>query len=298
MPRVWLLVALILPVSAAAQTVLDSVERINFNRPESWAMKYFTSVSLLTTPGTPSPSHLGSLKVGLEAEWIPSLSVTQRTVGFDGVKTEDLNKLPVIGRVRASTGLPLGLSLTLAYVPPIRLNGVTANIFSAAVGYPYSPIDRLTLGLSAHGQLGSVKGDFVCPLSEVRAGNDPQRNPFNCLSKSRDKVRMNYLGAELSGAYDIPEARGLRPYATLAFNYMNLEFHVNARYADVIDFTRLKTDGVTFSGTLGLLFPLTPRLEVSAEVFYSPLRVTRPPATSTTNDGLFNVRGMAAYRFF
>ncbi|QSQ17044.1 hypothetical protein [Myxococcus landrumensis] len=298
MRRAWLLAALLLPVSAAAQSVLDGVERIDFNRPESWAMKYFTSVSLLTTPGTPSPSGLGSLKAGLEAEWIPSLSTPQRTVGFDGAKTEDLNKLPVIGRVRASTGLPLGLSLTLAYVPPIRLNGVTANIFSAALGYPYSPIDPLTLGLSVHGQLGSVKGDFVCPLSEVRAGNDPQRNPFNCLSKSHDKVRMNYLGAQLSGAYDIPQARGLKPYATLAFNAMDLEFHVNARYGDVIDFTRLKTDGVTFSGTLGLLFPLTPRLEVNAEVFYSPLRVKRPPSTSTTNDGLFNVRAMAAYRFF
>jgi len=296
--RLLLLVAFIMPVSTAlAAGTLDVTERISFNRPEAWAMKYFTSVSLLTSLGTPRPSDWGTLNLGLEAGWIPSLSAAERTVGFNGVKEEDLNKLPAFGRVRLAAGLPLRLSLTLAYVPPIPINGVTSNVFSFSLGRPFSPLPHLTLGVSANGQVGSVKGDFVCPESEVRAGQDPQRNPFDCTQKSRDRVKMNYVGLEASGAYRIPGAYGLTPFATLAFTYMNLAFHVNARYGGIEDHTKLKTDGVTFSGTAGLLYPINSRLEVSGAVFYSPLRVKRPQNPSTTTDGLFNVRAMVAYRF-
>ena len=39
--------------AAQAQGVIDVTEELDFDRPESWAMKYFASLSLLTGMGVP-----------------------------------------------------------------------------------------------------------------------------------------------------------------------------------------------------------------------------------------------------
>src|SRR3954470_20630857 len=76
-----------------------AAEPLAFSRPESWVMKYFASATLLTGLGPAGPVGTG-LKIGLEGDWLPYLSEAQRTVGFEGTKVEDLNKVPVLGRLR------------------------------------------------------------------------------------------------------------------------------------------------------------------------------------------------------
>lgn len=261
-------------------------------------MKYVASVTLMTSMGTPRPLRLGGLRLALEGDWIPSVSDVQATVGFNGTKKEDLNKLPAIGRLRVTVGLPWRFSLTLSYLPPITINGVQPNLFSLALGRPFRLSRSLTVGTTIYGQVGAVSGDFTCPESAVQAGSDPQRNPFGCTAKSHDQTNLNYLGLELSASYRIERARDLEPYATLGVNYMDLAFQVGAEYADTIDRTRLKTQGATLSITGGLLYPITRRLDIAAEAFYSPLSVIRPQNTSLTVEGLLNVRALVAYRFF
>src|SRR5438067_4698509 len=112
-------------------------EKIDFDRPESWAMKYFASVTLMTSLGPPRPLRLGQVRVAVEGDWIPDVSEAQRVVGFNGTKAEDMNKLPAIGRLRVSVGLGWKLSLTLSYLPPISINGVEPNLFSLALGRPF-----------------------------------------------------------------------------------------------------------------------------------------------------------------
>jgi hypothetical protein len=283
---------------AAAVETLTGREEIDFDRPEAWAMKYFASVTLMTGLGTPRPLRLGALRLGAEAEWIPAVGAAQEVVGFAGTKAEDLNKLPAIGRLRITVGLPWQLSLTLSYLPPISIAGVEPNLFSLSLGRPLRLTRNLSIGALAYGQVGSVEGSFTCPDRAVRAGADPERNPFGCLAVSHDHVDLNYAGLELSVSYRIRAAHGLEPYGSFAVNYMNLGFRVRARYGDTIDRTRLTTEGATFSTTAGLLFPVTRRLDLVGEVFYSPLTVQRPPDVATRVEGLFNVRGMVAYRFF
>jgi hypothetical protein len=298
-----LLLTTIVPTAAHAAptpvpTVLSSTQELDFDRPESWAMKYYTSVLLMTGQGTPRPLRLGQVRVGIEGEWIPYVSDAQRMVGFNGTKTEDLNKLPAIGRLRIQVGLGWKLSLTVSYLPPITINGVEPNLFSLSLGRPFALGRNFTLGILTYGQVGSVEAAFTCSGPEARAGGDTQKNPFGCLEPSHDHVNMNYWGAEVSASYRIVPALGLEPYASVAVNAMFLGFDVHARYDSVIDETRLRTSGATFSTTGGLLFPITRRLDITTEVFYSPLTVQRPQQRSTTVDGLFNVRGMIAYRFF
>jgi hypothetical protein len=279
-------------------TTLTGSENVDFDRPEAWAMKYLASTTLMTSFGPPRDLRLLHPRLGFEAGWIPSVSDEQRTVGFNGTKKEDMNKLPIFARLRLSIGLPWKLSLTLGYVPPIPINHIQANLFAMSLGRPFTLRNGVTLGVAAYGQVGSIDGDITCPQSAVNAGIDPDQNPFGCTEKSHDEVNINYFGVELSGSYRIRPARNLEPYMTIAANYMDLGFRVNAVYGGTIDHTVLKTQGATYSMTGGLLYPITRRLDIATEVFYSPLTVTRPQNNSTTTvEGLFNVRGLIAYRF-
>ena len=302
-PRLFLVCASVVALLARAQPAGAAVtvsghQEVGFERPEAWAMKYFTSVTLMTGMGPPRPLHFGSVRVMADAEWIPSVSDEQRTVGFDGTKAEDMNKLPAIGRLRVSVGIGWKLSLTVSYLPPISIAGVEPNLLSLSLGRPFALGHGFTLGVLTYGQVGSVEGSFTCSGANVRAAGDVHQNPLGCVAPSHDHVDMNYAGLELSASYRIARAHGLEPYAGVSVSYMNLGFVVSARYGDVVDSTHLTTQGVTFSTTGGVLFPITRKLDVGTEVFYSPLGVRRPQNDDRlTIEGLLNVRGMIAYRF-
>jgi hypothetical protein len=65
------LVFCVIAVAATAQTTSAAGDQIAFDRPEAWAMKYFTSattLSGLTTPDRPQP---GSLAIQFESGWLP-----------------------------------------------------------------------------------------------------------------------------------------------------------------------------------------------------------------------------------
>jgi hypothetical protein len=297
--RLCLAAALLAPLGTAraAQTITP-VETIDFDRPESWAMKYFTSVTLMNGFGTPRPLLPGQLRPMLTGAWVPFVGDEQRFVGFNGTKQDDLNKLHAFGRLALTVGLPWWLQFTVGYVPPIQINGVKANLLSFSLARPFFVRPHFTVGLSLYGQVGAVDGDFTCSKAEVRAGNDPQKNPFGCIARSKDRLLTNYVGLELSASYRIDCLRGLEPYTSVAANFMDLDFHVRAEYSDIVDRTKMSTQGGTFSTASGLLYPITRRLDVAGEVFYTPLTVQRPGSRSTSVEGLVNVRAMVAYRFF
>lgn len=273
--------------------ILDEVDRMDFDRPESWALKYFASVSMMTGMGVPKPIDYGAIELGLEGGWIPSLSEDQRRVGFVGNKVEDINRNSVYGRLRATFGLPNDFSVTLGYSPPVRTSGVEAQLFNLAVARPVFETNSWRLGLRLHGQKGDVEGDFTCP-SDIAGIDDPNLNPEDCAEGSSDEVSLDYVGLELSAA---PKIWGERwePYLAVSANYMDLAFQVDARYSIFVDRTLLLTDGWTWSLAGGVGYRWTDKLGVTGELFYTPLDVVRNPSAGSENDGLFNARFLLAY---
>jgi hypothetical protein len=79
---------------------------------------------------------------------------------------------------------------------------------------------------------------------------------------------------------------------------MDLRFDVNAVYADgrVEDHNVQLTSGSTVSATAGLTFQADERWRLTAELFYSWLQITRPPATASANEGFLNARAFVSYR--
>lgn len=291
---VWLTVAMAAP--ARAQLVLATTETLDFDRPESWGMKYYASLALLTSMGVPQARPAGTIDLGFEGSSVPQMSDEQRRLGFNGTKLEDVNKTSFFGRIRGSVGLGKGLALELGYTPPIDSGGAKPNILALALARPFELSPTWRLGLRGYGQIGKIEADITCSADEVAAGDDLQQNPFQCVEPSEDESRQQVIGLELVAGYDGPSR--FKPYVGLGWNYMDLEFHVNALYAggQVEDHNVQLTSGSTVSATAGLTFQPNERWRVTAELFYSWLQITRPPSTSSENDGFFNVRAFVSYR--
>jgi hypothetical protein len=282
---------------ANAQTIVTGTQSLRFDRPESWALAYTASETLLAGLGPPANIDVPSLRLGVEVSNLPELSESQRTVGFNGTKVEDLNKSPVLVRPRLTIGLPAQLTFVVGYVPPVSVGGARPNLASASLGRPLVDNGSFRLSVRAYGQLGSIKGDFTCSADDVAAGSDKTQNPFGCTERSSDQAVLRYFGFELGSAYRIHALAGLEPHAAVAINAMDLAFNVSAVYSGVYDTTKLNTHGATFSSTAGLGMPLGAGFHLDVDAFYSPLLVQRP-GQGRTVDGLWNARALIEYAFF
>jgi hypothetical protein len=279
--------------SARAQQTVNATEALDFDRPESWAMKYYSSLTLLTGLGVPERLGAGRVELGFEGGLVPQLDDVQRRIGFNGTKLEDVNKTSFFGRIRARVGFSSSYSLELGYVPPFEVGGAKSHLLAIGIGRPFRLSERWDLGLRAYGQIGTLKADITCSADEVAAGADPDRNPYLCEEPSKDEMKPRLAGVELSGGYT---AGAWRPHVGVAFNYLDPEFTVNARYSGVVDRTLQLTDGPSVSVSGGLSYTPSARWRLTGELFYSWLTIVRPPATTSQNEGFFNGRFFVSYR--
>ena len=291
----WLLAA-VLSTSAGAQSVIDIHEDLDFDRPEAWALKYFSSATQLSSLGVPDRRKAGSIELGVEAGWLPSLSEEERRVGFYGVKVEDLNKTPVFARPRLVVGLPAAFTLTLGWVPPVEVGGTKPNLVSLAIGRPLFEGRSWRLGARLAGQAGEIEADITCDSDTVAAGDDPIENPFRCEEPSQDRVTLRYVGFDLNASF-VAGAKGkLEPYGSVFVAFIDPEFQVDARYNGLIDRTLQTTDGTTYSFALGARYAAAEAWGLAAEAFYTPLTMVRRPDAEEESQDFFNLRLLVTYR--
>ncbi len=290
--------AFAVPAAGQEPPVLDVTEELSFDDPESWAMAWVGSVTLLTGFGVPAPLDPGALELGLEAGWVPSLSAEQRRVGFGGTKVEDLNRTPVIGRPRLTVGLPGGFALTGAWIPPVEIDDVETNLFALALARELWAGDRSRGGLRLYGQTGTVEGAITCTPEDAAGAPGSEANPFGCEAPSNDELTLTYWGLELSLAYRA--AGGSEPYLAAAVNRFDNEFQVDAFTFGFHDRTLLLAEGTAWSVAAGLVRPLGDRGRLAGEVFYTPLDVRRLDAEfeprPAETDELLNVRLLLSWR--
>jgi len=298
-PRWWVRGVLFFMLCSAAFPLRGvwAKENLDSDRPEAWAMNYFSSVSLLAGLGTPYSREPGSVEVGFEIQWLPRLSKSMRRVGFNGLKEEDLNQSPIFARPRITIGLPWRVALTLSYLPPIEIFDVKPNLFAFALERPLYEAGPWTLGIRTYGQLGQIKGTFTCPKDVAKFPPSSPNNPFGCNKKSHDAVTQQYGGVELSTSYRFDRLHGLTPYIAVAGNFLDNKTQVGAQTFGHPDRSRLFAQTWTFSATTGVIYPLADRVYLNLSLFYAPLWVKRPPDTDSQNDPLFNVRAGISYRW-
>ena len=286
------------PGAVAGQTVIDAVTDLDLERPEAWAMAYYTSVGLFHSFGAPRLVEPGEITFGLEGGLIPQLSDDERRVGFSGTKLEDSNKSRTFARLRLAVGLPYSVTAEVGFVPPLERNGAEAALFSGALGIPLRNRMGLRIGARLYGQIGTVKGDFTCDRESFENGTDLGAGII-CDAVSEDEVDQRYAGLELSAS----DTRGNWEFFVAgALNYLSAEFRVDALYhfsgnpEQIRSREVLQTSGWTWSGQGGVNYHLASGLTLGGAVFYTPLDVTRPPAEGPSGESLINLRALLSYQ--
>ena len=286
--------------SAVGSTTYHANYHLGFDRPEAWALKYFTSTTLMSglePPPPPEGYRAGSITVGFEMGWVPSLDAGQQRVGFNGTVTEDLNKAPIFLRPVVRIGLPKKFSLVVAAPPPIEVFGITSHLLAFGVERPLLIRQNWTLSWRGYGQVGSVKGAFTCPQSSLAFAPGSPNNPTACVGLSSDVASLRYAGSELQLAYRIPSMPKFIPHVAAGGNFLDGAFQVHAPIQSGLDETRLWTRGGTFSGTAGVTYMISKRAAFTVDAFYTPLWVKRSATMPRVLDGLFNVRALLSYTF-
>lgn len=279
--------------AAAQRPVLDVTEEMDFDRPEAWALKTFASLSAFHSLLPPDPTA-GRLELGLEVLSVPHFDSEQRTVGFNGLKEEDLNRAPAWVRLRGRITLGAGLGLEAGVVPPVEIDGVEATLVSLALDGPLLERERWRLGWRIYGQTGSVAGDFTCGAEESRFEPGSPRNPFGCEGVSDDEVELDHYGGELLLTRRFSSGAAL--LAGIAAQHNDLRFQVDAPTFGFRDRTNLLTDGSTVSFSLGGSWQLGARTRLGVDAHYAPLDVQRP-GEAIGSDDLIHLRLLLAYRW-
>jgi hypothetical protein len=212
----------------------------------------------------------GSLRLGLEASYLPPLSPAQRSAGFS--KTESTNFTPVLPRPRLAVGLPLGITLEGSWVPPVEAFGVTANLVSAAVSRSFAFRNDILLTPRISGTTGSVRGPITCnDEMRTRSAGDLLFYQHVCHSmESEDRFEPQTLNGELVAS----RTRGvISPYLGVGVQSERDQFDVGVRYSDGAfdpNHPILKMKVTRPYGFLGATWQGMRRTSFTGELFYAP----------------------------
>ncbi len=288
----WLVSLLLLSQAAPAQTVVESNQSVAPDTPEAWAMRYFAGTTLMTSFGETADLPLWRWNVALDLGSIPRLSEAQQRVGFGGFKNEDLNKSPVVGRLRLGIGLPYAWVAELGYTPPLEINGSRPrNLLALAIGRRLLESDAFTFSMRALGQVGKVQGDITCP-ARLAGVTDPLQNPYGCRAPSQDTFTADYYGADATLGWN---AGDWKWYASAGIARSRLSVQVDALVFTSHDRSRLTSNDNLPWFTFGVRHDFSPQWSLAAELLYLPLEVRRPPSFSLDKDPLTSVRVQLRY---
>jgi hypothetical protein len=171
-----------------------------------------------------APELFSGFTAGLELSYLPQVSdsISTPTVCRPGKGPENTDLLFALPRPRFGMPLPLGLMLQASWVPPIRVNGVKANLFGVSLEKAFGRLDGLVLAVRAHATFGTIHAPIVCDDDALQ---DPTSECFGG-TKSDDRLRPNIFGVDAAVGGSLASGR-VRPYAGAGYNRLEPRFQVN-----------------------------------------------------------------------
>jgi hypothetical protein len=280
----------------AGQVVLNGRERLDFDRPEAWGMKFAAAALTFGALDAPRAPARGALELALEAASVPQLTAAERRIGFNGTKEEALDRTSATARLRLSIGLGRGFALELHAVPPLELDGIDPRVAGVGVTRPLAEAAGLRLGGRLAWDHGTLQGDITCSRAEAAAGGDLARNPLGCERPSDDRFEFDLVSAELTLSRPLAATSALEPYLTLGAHRLDGTLRIRADYQGLVDRTRLETTGTYGSAALGLALRLDRGFRATVELDYASLTIHRPDRAAGTQP-LRSFRLAASRRF-
>jgi hypothetical protein len=258
------LVALVLAWATSATAQVEC-----FPGPESNEAKTLATfaVPLAFSRGN-APDLLPGFTAGLELAYLPRLSdvTATPTICRPGKGPEHTNLLFALPRPRIGMPLPLGLSLQASWVPPIRVNGVKANLFGLSVEKAFGRIDGLLAAVRAHATFGSIRAPITCDEDALRS---PTSECFRG-TRSDDRVRPNIMGIDVALGGSVAGGR-LRPYGGAGYNRLQPRFQVNfTNQFGQLDNTQVDVDLNRFVVFGGATWQVAQKLGLTGELYVAP----------------------------
>jgi hypothetical protein len=213
-----------------------------------------------------APDLLPAFTAGFELASLPKVSeaTATPTICRPGKGPENTDLLFAVPRPRIGMPLPFGLALQASWVPPIRVNGVKANLFSFSVEKAFGRLNGLVAAVRAHATFGSVHAPITC--NDVELAN-PASECFQG-TRSDDRLSPNILGLDLAVGGSLGR---FRPYGGAGYNRLQPRFQVNFtnRFGELddrrvdVNLNRLVLFG-------GATWQLAGRMGLTGELYASP----------------------------
>jgi hypothetical protein len=218
-----------------------------------------------------APDAHPQFQVGLEDAYLPKVGRTTATPTTcqPGKEPENTDLLFAIPRPRVELPLPLGLAVEASWVPPVRVDGVKANLFGISLA---KSVERgsVTGSVRVHGTFGSIYGPITCGRSEL---GKPESECFNG-TVSDDQVSPNIIGVDVALGPTMAGGR-LRPYIGGGYNRLEPRFRVNfTNQFGTADRTRVEVNldrAVLFGGAT---MQVRDHYTATAEVYSAPTDAT------------------------
>ncbi len=261
-------ILLILPVSLAATTTA-AAQIVCRPGPESNEANTFAamSVPLVFGPaGAIGEDPSARFWVGFEGTLLPNIdsATTVPTVCRPGKEGENTDFSPAFGRLRAGVALLSWLDLEAGWVPPIRVNGVKANLLSVALGGRVS-LGPGSLAIRGHATVGEILAPITCNEDALA---DPASECFGG-QLSEDSYKPNIFGVDATFAF--PLGSKFRPYLGAGYNRLQPRFQVN--FTNRVGFTDDQKVEVNLNRLAvfgGLTWLPSRRLGITGEIYSQP----------------------------
>jgi hypothetical protein len=215
-----------------------------------------------------APDLFPGLTAGLELAYLPKVSdaTATPTVCRPGKGPEHTDLLFGLPRPRFGMPLPFGLTLQASWVPPVRVNGLKANLFGISVEKAFGRLDGLVAAVRAHATFGSIRAPITCDDDALR---DATSECFGG-TRSDDRLSPNILGLDLAVGASLAGGR-LRPYGGAGYNRLQPRFQVNFtnRFGE-LDHRRVEVDLDRLAVFGGASWQISERLGLTGELYAVP----------------------------
>ena len=187
-------------VLGAAPRLVEGQCRPPEDSNEAKLLAYYAAPIVFAPQGAPGGVRRG-VTLGGELTYIPRPDPSLQRTGRCFMPKEESTQLSsVFPRPRLAIGLPFGVVIEASYLPPLKVAGAQANLFSGAISLS-RPLIALGAGgtpilyaLRAHVTRGWVRGAITCASSALQTTDAGA--PCYGTSPSRDTFHPNMWGID------------------------------------------------------------------------------------------------------
>ncbi|HEX2780617.1 MAG TPA: hypothetical protein VHM30_14025 [Gemmatimonadaceae bacterium] len=224
------------------------------NSNEAKLLAYYAAPIVFAPQGAPGTVRPWSVALGGELTYIPRPDAELQHTGRCFTPKDETTQLsPVFPRPRVAIGLPFGVVVEASYLPPIKVAGAEANLFSGAISYSRPIVagsaSPIVASVRAHVTRGWVRGAITCAKSALQSTDSTR--PCYGTSPSRDTFHPDMAGVEGSIGRAFAGGR-VDLYGGGGMNWLAPRFQVGfASGTGYVDRTRVEVDltrAVWFAG--------------------------------------------------